>query len=224
MDAPLWRRLALYIEAQREAGMPFAAASDRLVERLRAGDIGHGAPAVGDTMPAFLLPNQRGHLVSLETLTSAGPVVISFNRGHWCPFCLIELTTLAEAHDDLAALGARTVSIMPDRQAYVGRLPKSVTDRLTILSDIDCAYALSLGLVMWLGDELRELMSSFGLSLDAVHGSPGWIVPLPATFVVGPDGRVIARKVEPEFRERMDIAEIEAALTAAGAGRERGAP
>ena len=214
MDAPLWRRLALYVEAQREAGVPFAAASDRLVERLRAGDVGHSAPATGDIMPEFLLPDQNGRLVSLGRLTAAGPIVLSFNRGHWCPFCQIELSALAQAHADLVGLGARIVSIMPDRQAYVGRLPRQVTERLIILSDIDCAYALSLGLVMWLGDELRELMSGFGLSLDVVHGSKGWIVPLPATFVVGREGRVLARKVEAEFRERMDIADIKAALVA----------
>jgi peroxiredoxin len=216
MDAPLWRRLALYVETQRAAGVPFAAASDRLVERLRAGDVGHAAPMVGDVMPGFLLPDQRGHLVSLEDLTAHGPVVLSFNRGHWCPFCQMELSALAEAHDDLLQLGATTVSVMPDRQAYVGRLPPAVVQRLTIVTDVDCAYALSLGLVMWLGDELRELMSGFGLSLADVHGSPGWMVPLPSTFVLGSDGRVLARKVEPEFRERMDVADIEAALAAAG--------
>lgn len=166
-------------------------------------------------MPGFLLPDQKGRLVGLEDLTARGPVVLSFNRGHWCPFCQIELRSFADAHADLVALGATTVSIMPDRQAYVGRLPEDVVGRLTILSDIDSAYSLSLGLVMWLGDELKELMQGFGVSLEEVHGNAGWMVPLPATFVLDGRGIVVARTVEAEFRRRMDIAEVKRALAAA---------
>jgi peroxiredoxin len=212
MDAPLWRRLEAYIETQRSFGSLFVEATERLVARLRAGEVGRDAPQIGQEMPGFLLPDQAGRLVDLDELTREGPVVVSFNRGHWCPFCRIELTALAQAHAEIVALGARIVSIMPDRQAFVGRLPDGVTDRLTVLSDIDCAYSLSLGLVMWLGEELKGLMLSFGVSLEEIHGSSGWFVPVPATFVVGADGRVVARMVEAEFRKRMGLAEIERAL------------
>ena len=106
MQAPLWRRLEAYVETQRAFGSPFVDATQRLVDRLRAGDVGHGSPAVGDAMPPFLLPDQHGTLVDLAGVTEAGPVVVSFNRGHWCPFCRIELTALAEAHAELSELGA----------------------------------------------------------------------------------------------------------------------
>ena len=212
MDAPLWRRLEAYIEAQRSFGSPFVEATERLVLRLRSGEVGRDAPQIGEEMLSFLLPDQAGRLVDLDELTRDGPLVVSFNRGHWCPFCRIELAALAEAHAEIVALGARIVSIMPDRQAFVGRLPGEVTGRLTVLSDIDCAYALSLGLVMWLGEELKGLMLRFGVSLEEIHGSSGWFVPVPATFVVGRDRRVVARMVEAEFRKRMGIAEIERAL------------
>jgi peroxiredoxin len=218
MDAPLWRRLALYVERQQEFGSPFVAAGQELVDRIRAGAVGETAPQVGDAMPDFLLPDRSGRLVSLSDLTRAGPIVVSFNRGHWCPFCRIELGALADAHSDLAALGARVVSIMPDRQAFAGRLPAAVTSRLSVLTDVDCAYALSLGLGMWLGDGLRGLMMGQGLDLAAVHGSDGWVVPLPATFVVGADGRVLARRVEPDFRTRMEVSEILSALASSRSG------
>src|SRR5215470_12694393 len=77
MDAPLWRRLARLVEMQRAAGVPFAAASDRLVARLRAGEVGQDAPAVGSPMPDFILPDQRGRLVELGELLDRGPVVLS---------------------------------------------------------------------------------------------------------------------------------------------------
>lgn len=80
--------------------------------------------------------------------------------------------------------------------------------RLHILSDIDNAYALSLGLVMWLGDRLQELMEGRGYHLETFHGGDGWFVPLPATFIVGRDGLVAGRYVDPDFRKRMEIEEI----------------
>jgi peroxiredoxin len=213
MDAPLWRRLEVYVEKQIAFGSPFASASQRLAARLKAGDIGRGAPETGGVMPDFLLPDQRGRLVALGELTEKGSVVVSFNRGHWCPFCTIELSALAEAHAEFEGLGATIVSIMPDRQAYVGRLPRNVVTKLMILSDIDNAYTASLGLAFWLGDELRGLMSDVGLSLDEVQGNDSWVVPLPATFVLDRDARVVARTIEPDIRKRMDIDAIRRSLS-----------
>jgi Peroxiredoxin len=171
-------------------------------------------------MPPFILPSKAGRLVELEELVAKGPVVISFNRGHWCSFCRVHLKTLAVYHDEIAAFGAEVVSIMPDKQEFADRIRADTLDRLQILSDIDNAYALSLGLVMWLGDRLKELMKGRGYHLDSFHGSDGWFVPLPATFIVGQDGRVAERYVDPDFRKRMEIADILKALdrlkTAAG--------
>jgi len=215
MDAPLWRRLEAFVEKQREFRSPFTAAGQLLVDRLKAGDVGYDAPKLGEDMPPFLLPDQKGRLRSLPDLTKRGPLVISFNRGHWCPFCRIELTALAQAHDDFAGLGATVISIMPDRQQYIGRLPADVAQRLLILSDVDNEYALSLGLVMWLGEGMRKLMAEHGVDLAEVNGNDSWCVPVPATFVVDQDGRVIARTVEADFRKRMSIEDIRSALSAA---------
>ena len=217
LDVPLRRRLELFAQKRRAEGSPFADASDRLVARLNAGGIPERAPRVGETMPGFLLPDQRGRLVSLDDLVAEGPVILSFNRGHWCPFCQIELTSLARAHAELAGLGGQVISLMPDRQAFVARLPPAVLDRLVVLSDLDNAYALSLGLVMWLGDELQALMRGGGLSLEEVHGNAGWLVPMPATFVLDHAARVVARCVESDFRTRLDIADIRRALTSVAA-------
>ncbi|HKZ97912.1 MAG TPA: peroxiredoxin-like family protein [Hyphomicrobiaceae bacterium] len=212
MDAPLNERLAAYAERLKELGFPFSEAYDALVAKLIAGEIGTRAPVAGEAMPLFILPAKSGTLVALDELTAKGPVVISFNRGHWCPFCKIELKTIAAHHNEIAAHGAEVVSIMPDRQKFVGRLRADTLENLRILTDIDNGYALSLGLVMWLGERLRELMRGRGYHLETFHGNDGWFVPLPATFVVGSNGRVIARFVDPDFRKRMEIEDILAAL------------
>ena len=212
MDAPLNERLAAYADKLRELNFPFAEAYDDLKGRLLAGEVGTTAPAVGDPMPPFILPARSGRLVSLEGVIAKGPAVISFNRGHWCPLCKIELRTIALHHKEIAALGAEVVSIMPDRQKFVAKLGPDMLESLLVLSDIDNAYALSLGLVMWLGHKIQDLMRGRGFHLETYQANDGWFVPLPATFVVGADGRVAGRFVDPDIRKRMEIDEILAAL------------
>jgi peroxiredoxin len=85
-------------------------------------------------------------------------------------------------------------------------------DNFTILTALDNSYALSLGLVIWLGERIANLMEGHGHRLSEYQGSDGWFVPLPSTFVVGPDGCVIARQIDHEFRKRMDVEEILTAL------------
>lgn len=221
MDGPLSRKLAAYSQKLEELNFPFAEAYDTLVARLIDGGIGAGAPKVGDLMPPFMLPARSGRLVSLEELLAEGAVVISFNRGHWCPFCKIELRTIAAYHDEISAHGGRVVSILPDRQGFLGRLDADTQGKLLILTDVDNGYALSLGLVLWLGDRLKELMRGRGLHLDEIQGNDGWFLPLPATFVVASDGEVVSRHVDPDFRLRMEMDEILAALRRA---ESRGTP
>jgi peroxiredoxin len=205
-------RLAAYAQAMRDLKSPFAEEYDRLVERLSAGNTGADAPKVGDRMPPFLLPDSTVRLVGLDELLASGPVVVSFNRGHWCPFCEIELTALADAERELTALKARVVSIMPERQAFTGALQANFEDRVLFLTDMDNTYALSLGLAMWVGEPIRGMMEALGLRLDEFQGNNCWFLPLPATFVIGRDARIKARFVDPNFRNRMDIVDILHAL------------
>jgi peroxiredoxin len=215
MDAPLNERLQAYVEKLKELSFPFAEAYDDLVARLAAGKIGTEAPRPGELMPPFVLPSHGGKLVSLDELLAHGPLVIIFGRGHWCPFCKIEFRTIASHHEEIARHGAQVVSILPERQQFTQALSAETLNTITILSDIDNGYALSLGLVMWLGDRLKELMKGRGYQLETYQGNNDWFVPLPATYILDRDRRIIARHVDPEFRQRMDVDEIITALKAA---------
>ena len=103
---------------------------------------------------------------------------------------------------------------MPDRQGFTRELRIWTHDSLMILTDIDNGYALSLGLVMWVGERVKVLMQGRGYHLDTYHGNDGWFLPVPATFVLGRDSLIRARFVDPDFRKRMEIDEILAALAA----------
>jgi peroxiredoxin len=213
-EAPLHERMAAFSEAVREFGLPFAEAYDELVARIRSGEAGSLAPAPGEPMPGFLLPDSTGRLVSLDDVLAEGPAVISFNRGHWCEYCRIELTAFRQGMNEIAAEGASVVSIMPESEVFAGRAAAEAGNAFRVLSDIDNGYALTTGLVIWLGERVRNLYLSHGLNLERFQNSPNWFVPIPATFVVGRDGVIVARHVDPDFRNRMDIEAIVAALKA----------
>ena len=214
-EAPLNERLSSFSEAVRQFGRPFAEVYDDLVERIRSGDAGAAAPKPGEVMPQFLLPDGNNRLVALNDLLKDGPAIISFNRGHWCEYCLIELAAFREALNEFARGGARVASIMPETHNFISQMDHH--EAFPVLSDIDNGYALNLGLAIWLGEEVRQLYLEHGLHLEKYNGNDTWFLPIPATFVVGTDGRIIDRYVDPDFRNRMEIAEILAALERRGA-------
>jgi peroxiredoxin len=215
MEAPLHERMAAFSAAVRQFGLPFAEAYDDLVARIRSGEAGSTAPKVGERMPSFLLPDENGRLLDLRDLLAQGPAVISFNRGHWCEYCAIELNALSRSMSEIAAHGASVTSIMPETEQFTREVAARTGHSFRILSDIDHGYALSLGLVVWLGERVRKLYLSHGLNLARFQNSSSWFVPIPATFVVGRDGRIVARYLDPDFRNRMDVDDILAALTKA---------
>ena len=163
-------------------------------------------------MPPFLLPDHSGRLVSLDDLVAAGPVAVTFARGHWCPYCRIAVSALAEIADDTKALGAEIVVIVPDRQRFAAQLRTETAAPFPILTDVENGYALSLGLVFWVGEEMQKLMLARNANPAESQGSDSWFLPVPATFIVGRDGLIKARHVDPDYRTRMEIDSVLEAL------------
>ena len=195
----------------------FATAYDELIERLDAIDRNEIGPRVGEAMPEFELPDECGRLTSLSSLLRFGPLVVSVNRGHWCPYCKLELRSLAKLQGEIARLGARVVSIMPDSAQFTGRYVAQNGLPFPVLTDIDLGYSLSLGLIFWLGGEVQRLYKDAGIDLEKYHGNQAYFLPMAAKFIVGRDGLIKARHVNVEFRERMEPQAIIRALRGLGA-------
>jgi peroxiredoxin len=138
----------------------FADAYDKLIARLKAGAAGDRAPKAGDILPRFMLPDDGGRLVGLGDFSSAKAIVVSVNRGHWCTYCRVEFESLRGISDEIERRGGAVLAITPDRQRYVRALKKELGLPFPVLSDMDNAYAMSLGLVVWCGDEVRALYRS----------------------------------------------------------------
>ena len=197
-------KLSAYRRESEVRRPEFAKAYDELVERLKVLDQGQVGPKLGELMPRFDLPDESGHLVSLSSLLQTGPVVISINRGHWCPYCKLELRSLAAINNEIERLGARVVSIMPDSARFTDAYITNNDLPFPVLSDIDLGYSLSLGLIFWVGAEIQRLYQEVGVELEKYHGNQAYFLPMAAKFVVGCDGLVKARQVNIEFRERME--------------------
>jgi peroxiredoxin len=212
MDASLKERLAAYREHSARLRPEIAVIYQKLVDHLEALVSGTVGPAVGDQMPDFLLPDQHGRLISLESLLASGPAVISMNRGHWCPYCKLDLRALAQIEPDIRRLGAQIVSIMPEKAQYTKQAIAENDFPFPILTDVDLSYALSLGLVFWIGADMKKLYSDLGLDLEVFQGNRSYFLPIAAKFVVGRDGLVRAREININFRERMEPSTVIAAL------------
>jgi len=210
MEGTLNEQLRAYADASREVFPAYGEAVDRLVARLGGNGGGETAPRPGDAMPPFMLPDESGRLVTLSALLEDGPVAVMFFRGHWCPYCRLNVRAVVQARDRIEAMGARIVAIMPETQEYAKQFKTDSGAPFPILTDLDNGYALFLNLAIWLGAEIQQLLSYQDMA--KFHGNDGWMLPIPAVFVVGRDGIVKARFVDPDFRKRMEIDDLLEAL------------
>ena len=212
MDASLSERLETFANVARALRPEMQQAVDRMVERLKASGAGETAPKPGELMPSFALPDETGRLVTLESLLATGPVAVTFHRGHWCPYCRINTRALSEAQERIKAEGAQIAAIMPERQQFAASFKSDAGLDYPVLTDIDNGYALSLNLAIWVGDEVQRLMGASGRELPRYQGNDAWFLPIPATFVIAADGTIKARFLDPDYRKRMAVEDLRAAL------------
>ena len=215
LEVPLADRLQAFADDLRRAGPEFASAVDVLVSRLLECDAGATAPKVGERMPSFLLPNDQGCLVRLEDFLAEGPVALAFNRGYWCPYCRINVDALARAEEEVAGEKRHIVAIVPDRQRFAAWLKCDANAPFPVLTDMDNGYAMTLDLAFYVGDTLRHMMVSAGWDPSETQGTEDWMLPIPATFIIGTDGIVHGRFVDPDYRTRMAIEDLVGTLRSA---------
>ena len=185
---------------------------DRFVARLRGTGVGGQAPKVGDAMPDFALPNAGGTYRRLSEIVAAGPIVLSFQRGGWCPYCRSELAAWTEAMPALVKAGGRLVAITGEIGGRADQLRARIGEDFEVLCDVDHGVALATGLAFRVDEKLQQRYLDHGLDLPKLYGSQAWMMPIPATFVVGPDLIVRYAFIEPDFRLRAEPADAIAAL------------
>lgn len=211
-DLSLAERLATVAATVKELAPGYTDVVDNFVARLKAAGVGADGPKVGDPMPGFILPDEAGRLVSLDRLLEKTPVIIAFHRGHWCPYCRLNAVGLAEIEEQV--LPVQIVAISAETQSYTREIKAEAGAHFPFLTDVGNGYALSLGLAVWIDEELASFISAGGWEIPIFQGQDGWILPIPSVFVVGQDGLIKARHIDPDYRRRMDMDELTAAAKA----------
>ncbi|RMF03079.1 MAG: AhpC/TSA family protein [Chloroflexi bacterium] len=201
---------------ERAAKRP-AAASQLLAAEMERW-LGAGLEAqslqVGDKIPPFALGNAVGQTVSADDLLKAGPLVISFYRGAWCPYCNLELRTLQQALPDIRAAGGQLVAISPNQPDSSLSSVEKHGLTFEVLSDVGNHVARQFGLVFSVGSDVRPMFQKVGFDIPGQNGDDTWEIPVPATYVVNPAGQVVYRFVDPNYTRRAEPADIVAALQA----------
>jgi peroxiredoxin len=181
---------------------------DAFVAKLRTSGVGETAPRVGDVLPDFALPDHRGRYHKLAALVADRPIVLSFNRGGWCPYCRAELEAWRGHADDLRKAGGRFVSVAAETGGRAEQLREFIGAGAEVLVDVDHGLALALGLAFRCDAELQARYLACGLNLANIYGNGGWLLPVPATFVVDRERRVRFAFVDPDFRHRAEPGEV----------------
>ncbi|PTB21879.1 alkyl hydroperoxide reductase [Trinickia symbiotica] len=181
---------------------------ERATAELIASGQASRAIKVGDLAPHFRLKDQDGNDVSSAELLEQGPLVVTFYRGVWCPYCNLELQALNEALPELQRYGANVVAISPQTAVNSRKSVRINELGFPVLSDTHNGTAAAFGLRFELPDYLIELYQKLKNDLPTFNADPSWTLPMPARYVIGTNGIVLYSEVNPDYTHRPDPSEM----------------
>ncbi|MEM9094202.1 MAG: peroxiredoxin-like family protein [Pseudomonadota bacterium] len=191
-------------QAPAEAFEAFARSTQELIDSGQA----ERAVAAGDVAPDFTLTDQDGETVSLKSLLANGPVIVSFYRGVWCPYCNIELKALEAALGEIKARGASLVAISMQGASDSRKSQRDNKLSFPILTDQNGELAQKFGIRWSLQDYVIPIHAGFGVELPKIHGDGQWNLPMPARYVIDTDGFVAYAEVNPDYTRRPDPSDV----------------
>ena len=156
----------------------------------------------GDDAPPFTLLDENGASVSSARLLAKGPLVVSFYRGVWCPYCNIELQALEEVRSEIEARGASLVAVSMQNAANSRKSARENKLGFPILIDAGGKVADAFGLRYTLTPKTVELYRTLGNDLEAINGEASWSLPMPARYVIGEGGVIAYAEVNPDYTHR----------------------
>ncbi len=215
MPDTLTTRLNALLASRREIAA-WNATYEQILERLSNDGFLQNVLPEGAAFPDFMLPSAEGKLVSLDSRLAQGPVVVSFFRGEWCPFCRLMLAALTEGLPEIEAAGATLLALTPETGGLALTMKTYHNARFDVLCDVDFGVGLAAGVVFRIPKLYRARCESSGLNFPQRHGNAAWCLPVPATFILTPDGKVAWRFVDVDFSHRAEPADIIAALRQLG--------
>jgi peroxiredoxin len=187
---------------ERTAPSERVALYNEKVEELKRTFVREAVPSMGDRAPDFELLDASGQALGLSGLLEAGPVILVFYRGGWCPYCNLQLRAYQRVLPQITALGGRLVAVspqLPDRSLATLQDNELEFD---VLSDIGNGVASRYGLTYILPVELQAVLEKVGKALPSINGDDSWELAVPAVFVIGTDGLIALSAVDIDYRSR----------------------
>ena len=182
----------------------FARSTQELIESGQADQ----AIKAGDLAPEFVLKDQNGNDLALKDLLIKGPVVLTFYRGVWCPYCNIELKALQEVADDIKAKGATLLAVSMQGPADNRKSREENGLSFPILTDQNGELSDKLGIRWALQDYVIKFHKMFKVELPEIHGDGEWNLPMPARYVIDTDGTVAYAEINPDYTQRPEPSDL----------------
>ena len=214
MTSEFQRELAA-LKQRIEGNMPptFVQIMHRAIRDLEASGIQNRVLKPGAMVPDFELRNQDGVPRKAAELYGSGPLVITFYRGFWCPYCNADLANLKKYVPAIEEAGGKIIAISPEKQEYSRKIIVTRKLNFEILTDEGNQVAEQFGLKFALSPDMKALyQDDFNINLKLYHGDDDWTLPIPARFVVRSDGVIVYAESSPDYKQRPDPAELMPAL------------
>jgi peroxiredoxin len=194
--------------------------SDLITKALTSDGVTTVGLRVGEEAPDFDLPDATGKQVRLRDLLDRGPVVLSFQRGEWCPYCNLELHTWQGLLGEVTAAGAQLVAVSPQRPTNALSLTEKHELAFPVLSDVDQTAIRAYGLRYELPAALKDVYANaLGVDLSVENADGSWTLTVPATFVVDQQHRIRFAYANTDWRVRAEPADVLAVLRDAADSR-----
>lgn len=180
----------------------------RAIDELTASGAAAKALKAGDVAPEFILPDPDGNMVSLREMLARGPLVVTFYRGSWCPYCNLELQALEEARGEIEARGASIVAISQQTPPNSRKIQRERNLQFPILSDRGGEVVHAFRLRWTAPVYLREIHKLVGADLTIFNGDDSWTLPMPARYVIAQDGVIAYAEVNADYTRRPEPSDI----------------
>ncbi|WP_052732226.1 peroxiredoxin-like family protein [Hymenobacter terrenus] len=193
-------------------GLPLVPLAAQAQTSTTAPALTASALKVGEKAPVFKGKDTAGNEVELSKLLKKGPVVLYFYRGQWCPFCNKQLSQLQDSLQQLTAKGAQVVVITPETQANIDKTVEKTKAAFPIVHDQDFVIMKAYRTAFIVDDATVTKYQGFGVDLKKANGSDAAVLPVPATYVIGQNGKIKFAYFDSDYRKRVTVKQVVQAL------------
>ena len=161
---------------------------------------------VGDKAPDFMAKDHAGNMISLKKMTEKGKVVVMFYRGAWCPFCKKYMSQLEQSLPEFSAKNTTVIAITPETDESINKAIDKTKATFSVIYDKDRSIMKNWKVAYSMSDDMKTKYKGYGLDLEKQQGD--WMLPVPATYVVGKDGKIEYVHFDENYQKRAEITDI----------------